>query len=190
HDMRATPTFRRMPRVTSPLRPARAIRNQSKTPMKRRAIPMARTPQSHWSGTRRLNRCLARDRLLPNVPKMPRSPQRVANRPLTSGRMIMNVASLQIEGLLMAVAAINNMLTRKGVLSVEEVDLALRKVEASLTGDDRLYEDMSPANRDAVCFPIRLLITANNAQGEASVPSFTELTRMVGLNKRPYNDQM
>lgn len=102
----------------------------------------------------------------------------------------MNVASLQIEGLLMAVAAINNMLTRKGVLSVEEVDLALRKVEASLTGDDRLYEDMSPANRDAVCFPIRLLITANNAQGETGVPSFTELTRMVGLNKRPYNDQM
>ena len=51
-------------------------------------------------------------------------------------------------------------------------------------------EDLSPANRDAVCFPIRLLLAANNAQGEAQIPSFSELARMVGRTKEPYNDQM
>lgn len=102
----------------------------------------------------------------------------------------MNVANLQIEGLLMAVAAINNTLVRKGILSVDDVDLALRKVEASLTGDERLYEDLSPSNRDAVCFPIRLLMAANAMQGQADVPSFAELTRSVGQTKEPYNDQM
>jgi hypothetical protein len=30
---------------------------------------------------------------------------------------------------------------------------------------------------------------ANNGQGEADVPSFSELARMVGSTKEPYNDQ-
>lgn len=102
----------------------------------------------------------------------------------------MNTANLQLQGLLLAVAAINSALVRKGVLDVEEIDLALRKAEASLTGEQRLFEDMSPANRDAVCFPIRVLQMANNSQGEAGVPGFSELARMVGQNKEHYNDQM
>jgi len=102
----------------------------------------------------------------------------------------MNVANLQLEGLLMAVAAVNNVLVRKGILSADEVDLALRRIEASLTADERLYEDMSPANRDAVCFPVRLLLAANNAREETGIPPFFELARMVGRTKEPYNDQM
>lgn len=102
----------------------------------------------------------------------------------------MNVANLQLEGLLMALAALNNTLVHKGLLSVDDIDMALRKAEASLVGDERLYEDMSPSNRDAICFPIRLLQAANNAQSETHVPPFSELARMVGLTKEPYNDQM
>ncbi|OQM74011.1 hypothetical protein [Manganibacter manganicus] len=102
----------------------------------------------------------------------------------------MNVANLQLEGLLMALAAINNTLIRKGLVSADDIDLALRQVEASLTGDERMHEELSPANRDAVCFPIRLLLAANNTQGEAEFPSFSELARMVGQTKEPYNDQM
>jgi hypothetical protein len=49
---------------------------------------------------------------------------------------------------------------------------------------------MSPANRDAICFPIRLLQLANNSQSESSVPGFSELARMVGQTKEHYNDQM
>ncbi|MER8526719.1 MULTISPECIES: hypothetical protein [unclassified Mesorhizobium] len=102
----------------------------------------------------------------------------------------MNVANLQLEGLMMAIAAVNNALVHKGLLSVDEVDMALRRAEAAMTSDERLYEDMSPSNRDAVCFPLRLLQAANNAQGETGVPTFAELARMVGRTKEPYNDQM
>ena len=102
----------------------------------------------------------------------------------------MNVASLQLEGLMMAIASLNNLLVHKGLLSVDDIDVALRKAEAGVTGDERVYEDMSPANRDAICFPIRLLQLANNAQSEADVPPFSELAKMVGQTKQPYNDQM
>ncbi|RWM70824.1 MAG: hypothetical protein EOR81_32335 [Mesorhizobium sp.] len=101
----------------------------------------------------------------------------------------MNVANLQLEGLLMAVASINQLLVRKGVLSVEEIDIALRKAEASETSEER-SEGMSASSRDAVNFPIRLLELANQCQPEADMPSFSKLARMVGKMKEPYNDQM
>lgn len=101
----------------------------------------------------------------------------------------MNVANLQLEGLLMAVAAINHVLVKKGVLSVEEIDIALRKAEAGETGEERSGA-ISASNRDAINFPIRLLELANQCQPEADMPSFSKLARMVGQMKEPYNDQM
>jgi hypothetical protein len=106
------------------------------------------------------------------------------------GSTSMNVANLQLEGLLMAVASINNVLVRKGLLTVDEIDLALRKAEASLSGEERSYEDLTAANRDAVCFPLRLLQLANRSQLGAELPAFSELTRTVGRTKGLYNDQM
>lgn len=100
----------------------------------------------------------------------------------------MNVANLQLHGLLMAVASINNALVHKGILSVDDIDRALRKAESNLTGEERLFEDMTPANRDAVCFPVQFLMTANNIQGEKEIPTFSELARTVGETKGPYND--
>jgi hypothetical protein len=101
-----------------------------------------------------------------------------------------NVANLQLEGLLMAVASINNLLVNQGLLSVDDIDIALRKAEAGLTGDEHLLGTMSPANRDAVCFPIRLLRLANHMQSETGVPPFSDLARKIGQTKQPYNDQM
>ena len=103
--------------------------------------------------------------------------------------MTLNVANLQLEGLLMALASINNLLVQKDLLSIGEIDTALRKAEAGLTSDQHLSGDMSPANRDAVCFPIRLLRLANNMQSDSGVPAFSELTRTVGQTKELYNDQ-
>ncbi|GAA4117710.1 hypothetical protein ACFFTN_09130 [Aminobacter aganoensis] len=100
----------------------------------------------------------------------------------------MNVANLQLEGLIMAIAAINHVLVRKGVLTVEEIDIALRKAEASETAEDR-SEGMSSSNRDAINFPIRVLELANQCQPEADIPSFSRLARMIGQMKEPYNDQ-
>lgn len=101
----------------------------------------------------------------------------------------MNTANLQLEGLYLAVASLNGLLVGKGLLTVEEIDRALRKAEATASGDEHLAEELSPANRDAVCFPIRLLIAANNSGSNGDVPTFSELTRQVGRTKEPYNDQ-
>ena len=101
----------------------------------------------------------------------------------------MNVANLQLEGLVMAFASLTHGLVRKGVLSVEEVDLALAKAEAAMTSEERLREDMTPSNRDAVCFPIRVLRLANRSSDDNDICSFSELARMVGQTKQSYNDQ-
>ncbi len=98
----------------------------------------------------------------------------------------MNAANLQIEGLLMAVAALNRCLVARGVLAREEIDKALAITEAAITSDDRAVEDLSPSNRDALAFPIRLLRAANVHDEPAE---FAALARSVGQNKRHYNDQ-
>ncbi|QCI68522.1 hypothetical protein [Phreatobacter stygius] len=101
----------------------------------------------------------------------------------------MNTANLQLEGLCMAVAALTRLLVQKGVVTADEVDLALHRAEANLTSEDRQAEDMSPANRNAVVFPLRLLRLANRRLNQPE-PSFAELAVLVGETKRPYNDQM
>jgi hypothetical protein len=101
----------------------------------------------------------------------------------------MNIANLQIQGLVMAVAHINQALVKRGILSIDDVDSALAKTEASLTAEERVFEDMDPAQRDALCFPVRLLKRANLGQSEDFIQSFSELTKEIGRSKEPYNDQ-
>jgi hypothetical protein len=50
-------------------------------------------------------------------------------------------------------------------------------------------DDISPANRDAICFPIRFLRLANRLHAGDEAFSFSELARRVGETKEPYNDQ-
>lgn len=101
----------------------------------------------------------------------------------------MNAANLQLEGLLMAMAGITQALVAKGVLTTEEVDRSLAVTEQTILGEDRVAEDLTPANRDAIAFPIRLLRMANNMAGDKDVPPFAELARMVGETKGRHNDQ-
>lgn len=65
----------------------------------------------------------------------------------------MNVANLQIEGLCLAIAAINHALVEKGILSQIEIDEALRKAEATARGDNRLSKTSS--HRTAMRFASR-----------------------------------
>ena len=102
----------------------------------------------------------------------------------------MNVANLQLEGLMMALASINNLLVRKGLVGVDEVDEALHRAEAAFTSEQRLYDDMSPSQRDAVCFPIRLLRMANKGEAADGIPAFPDLAKAVARGKEPYNDQL
>jgi hypothetical protein len=101
----------------------------------------------------------------------------------------MNTANLQLEGLYLVIAALNNALVKKGLLSRDEIDLALRRAEQTALGDDRVAEDMSASNRDAIAFPARLLALANRTASEDEISTFSELAKMVGSTKEPYNDQ-
>jgi hypothetical protein len=102
----------------------------------------------------------------------------------------MNTANLQLEGLLMAIASLNQVLVSKGVLTTAEIERALGVAEQTALGDDRVSEEFSPSNRDAVVFPVRLLRIANNLAGGRDVPPFAELARLVGESKGHHNDQL
>ncbi len=93
----------------------------------------------------------------------------------------MNVANLQLEGLYLAVAAINNALVLKGILTQEEVGSALNAAEATALAPEAT--ELSAANRDAILFPLRLLQLANSSADEAGTVPFRELARMVGETK-------
>jgi hypothetical protein len=101
----------------------------------------------------------------------------------------MNTANLQLEGLVMAIAAINQQLVAKGVLTANEVDRALALAEATAVGDYRASEDLPPASRGAIAFPVRVLRLANKMAGDTDVPSFSELAKIVGETKQRYTDQ-
>ena len=100
----------------------------------------------------------------------------------------MNTANLQLQGLYQCIASINEALVAKGLLSREEIHLALRRAEETEIGDNPM-EEGSPAARDAVAFPARVLALAINSSGDGFTPPFSELARMVGQLKEPYNDQ-
>jgi uncharacterized protein YbjT (DUF2867 family) len=101
----------------------------------------------------------------------------------------MNTANLQLEGLYLVIASLNNALVKKGMLSRDEIDLALRRAEETAIGDDRVAEDLRSSNRDAIAFPARLLALANRTASADEISTFSELARMVGSTKQPYNDQ-
>ena len=100
----------------------------------------------------------------------------------------MNTANLQIEGLLIALASINNLMVSKGLISTKEVAGAYDRAEQTVLGDYR-SDELDPAQRDAIAFPIRLLRLANSGSSEREIQSFSELAKLVGQTKDGYNDQ-
>jgi hypothetical protein len=93
----------------------------------------------------------------------------------------MNFANLQLEGLIMAIASINHVLVRKGVLTVEEINQALEKAQANMVDVSR--PELSNANRDSINFPLRMLQVTNQCPPEVDVPTFAEVARIVGAMK-------
>ncbi len=92
----------------------------------------------------------------------------------------MNTANLQMEGLLIAVAALVRKLRDKQLLSGSEIEAALAEAEhAALGWEDRA--SLPQANREAILFPLRFLRAA--AADSGGVRGFAETAREVGLNK-------
>lgn len=98
----------------------------------------------------------------------------------------MNPANLEIEGVLLAVEALQRLLVEKGLIGAGELDEVLHNAEASFTGDARLSQ-LPPPSRDAVVLPIRFL---REALASAEPQSFATLVRRLGEKKSRYNDQM
>ena len=86
---------------------------------------------------------------------------------------------------MLAIASLNNVLVSEGLLSVDDIDLGAKGV----TGDERVYEDMSPANRDASVFPSGCC-SYKQCTVRDECPPVLRTGEMVGQTKQPYNDQM
>jgi hypothetical protein len=96
----------------------------------------------------------------------------------------MNTANLQLEGFYLVIAALNELLIARGVITRQDVDDALQKAEeAALNG--YAIADMSGAHRDAVAFAPRLLQLASRGTGDGQIQSFAELAKLVGKTKNP-----
>lgn len=103
----------------------------------------------------------------------------------------MNSANLQLEGLYLALAALHQTLVSKGLLSRDDIDIALHRAEQSALGDPRTMENLRPAERDALAFPTRLLrVALAHGEDDAGPPDFSSLARQVGLAKGPQNDEV
>lgn len=91
----------------------------------------------------------------------------------------MNTANLQLQGLLMALAAVLEVMQREGLLETEQLDAVLARAEEKACAD-LASQELSGANRDAVLFPIRALRWAA-ASGNSL--TFSALAGIVGETK-------
>ncbi|TRL34522.1 nitrile hydratase subunit beta [Rhizobium straminoryzae] len=91
----------------------------------------------------------------------------------------MNTANPQLEGLYLAVAAINRLLVEKQLLTHEEIRETLREAETLVLANQD-PQSVSAAHHKAVAFPIRLLILANDAAEHGETADFEDLTRQEG----------
>ena len=81
---------------------------------------------------------------------------------MTTSGSGMNTANLQMEGLLLALAALLDAMKRNGLLSREDVQAALEQAEKAGTADGQRPDDLSHAQVEAILFPIRFLKQVND----------------------------
>jgi hypothetical protein len=93
----------------------------------------------------------------------------------------MNVANLQLEGMLLALMALLDSMKCKGVMNAQEIDDALETAEANALSDPVRLSGLSDANIDAMLFPIRFLRQANVVS--KTPENFTTITQLVGETK-------
>jgi hypothetical protein len=95
----------------------------------------------------------------------------------------MNTANLQLEGVYAAIAALMTALRTKNLLTEAEIEEALAGAEKQISPDPRRPSELSPANLDAICFPLRLLRLANSRSARGEELSFIQLAAEVGRTK-------
>lgn len=91
----------------------------------------------------------------------------------------MNTANPQLEGLYLAVAAVNRLLVDKGLVSHEEIQDRLQAVERAVLADEKPLS-ISSSHQKAVAFPVRVLLLANEADQQGKKFCFDDLAREIG----------
>jgi hypothetical protein len=99
------------------------------------------------------------------------------------GTFRMNTANLQLEGLLLALAALTRALRERGVMTQDELDAVLERAAVTARDDHSRTGQISPSNVEAVLFPIRFLRIANERADSDAVPAFSELASEVGRRR-------
>lgn len=95
----------------------------------------------------------------------------------------MNTANLQLEGVLMAMAALCRLMREKGMVDEREIDAALSDAEEMLAQDTLRPEQLSPANVEAMKFPLRFLREANRCM-ETDSFAYSKIALVVGRTRR------
>jgi len=94
----------------------------------------------------------------------------------------MNTANLQLEGVLMAMAALCRLMREKGIADESEIDAALKDAEEMLATDRLRPEQLSSANVEAMKFPLRFLREANRCM-ETDF-AYSKIALAVGRTRR------
>jgi hypothetical protein len=90
----------------------------------------------------------------------------------------LNTANLQLEGLIMAVAALSDTLVSKGLVTHQEMTAALGEAERAV--EQQEDHKLSGSNRAATLFPIRVLLLANEASQRGKKFTFSDYAELVG----------
>lgn len=90
----------------------------------------------------------------------------------------MNVANLQLEGMLLAFTAVLRSLVASGALSDAQLKAALAEAEQTGLGDRQRCDQLSPSQRDSLAFAARFLSIATRS--DSGMRSFSEVAREVG----------
>jgi hypothetical protein len=91
----------------------------------------------------------------------------------------MNTANPQLEGLYLAIAAINRLLVEKGLTTHGDIQQALEATERKVLSDAGQLT-ISPSHQKAVAFPIRFLLLANEMAEKGGECDFDNLAREIG----------
>ena len=90
----------------------------------------------------------------------------------------MNVANLQLEGMLLAFTAVLRSLVASGALSETQLRTALADAEQTGLGDRQRCDQLSPSQRESLAFAARFLSIATRA--DSGMRPFSEVAREVG----------
>jgi hypothetical protein len=91
----------------------------------------------------------------------------------------MNIANLQLEGLLVTLARLLRELQGEGGLDRARIERALLATEAAVLADHQRMGQLSASERESVLFPCRFLAAALGHDDDA----FSELAKKVGQLK-------